>query len=232
MMDDGPLRISPPPATVRSLVRDKLREAIVSGRFKPGQRLVERELCELTGVSRASIREALGQLEAEGLVTIVPHRGPIVSETTYDEAVQLYQIRSLLEGFAGEHFAVNASEDQIAALGFLVDQFESLAKAPDANQLLDVKSQFYGLLIDGAGNIFLKRTLGLLNNRVQALRKTSMMQDGRLEHSVREIRDIFEAIQRRDSKRSGELCRLHVDNAARAALTYLAASRPPDEDTD
>ena len=69
------LRIEDVP-TVRSMVAQKLREAIMSGKLKPGQRLVERELCEMTGVSRPSIREALRLLEADGLVTTVPHRGP------------------------------------------------------------------------------------------------------------------------------------------------------------
>jgi DNA-binding transcriptional ArsR family regulator len=71
------LRIEDVP-TVRSRVAQKLREAIMSGTLKPGQRLVERELCEMTGVSRPSIREALRLLEADGLVTTVPHRGPVV----------------------------------------------------------------------------------------------------------------------------------------------------------
>ena len=69
------LRIEDVP-TVRSMVAQKLREAIMSGKLKPGQRLVERELCEMTGVSRPSIREALRLLEADGLVNTVPHRGP------------------------------------------------------------------------------------------------------------------------------------------------------------
>lgn len=69
------LRIEDVP-TVRAIVAQKLREAIMSGTFKPGQRLVERELCEMTGVSRPSIREALRLLEADGMVSTVPHRGP------------------------------------------------------------------------------------------------------------------------------------------------------------
>ena len=98
------LRIEDIP-TVRSMVTQKLREAIMSGTLKPGQRLVERELCEMTGVSRPSIREALRLLEADGLVNTVPHRGPVVSTISLEEAKQLYTARAVLEGFAGRECA-------------------------------------------------------------------------------------------------------------------------------
>jgi DNA-binding GntR family transcriptional regulator len=76
------MHISPSSASLRRAIEMRLRTAIVEGRFKPGDRLIEREMCQLLGVSRASLREALRQLEAEELVTIVPHRGPVVSELT------------------------------------------------------------------------------------------------------------------------------------------------------
>ncbi len=75
-------------------LKTRLRSAIGSGLFKPGQRLIERELCEQVGVGRTSIREALRQLEAEGLVTTIPHRGPIVSTISVEEAEQLYDLRA------------------------------------------------------------------------------------------------------------------------------------------
>ena len=85
------LQISKQPATLRLIVEGRLRSAISAGDFKPGQRLIERELCELTGVGRTSIREALRQLEAEGLITNIPHRGPSVSTISAEEAQQLYR---------------------------------------------------------------------------------------------------------------------------------------------
>ena len=103
------LRIDDVP-TVRSMVTQKLREAIMSGTLKPGQRLVERELCEMTGVSRPSIREALRLLEADGLVNTVPHRGPVVSTISLDEARQLYAARAVLEGFAGRECRAGGSD--------------------------------------------------------------------------------------------------------------------------
>src|ERR1700752_3418040 len=98
------LRIDDVP-TVRAMVAQKLREAIMSGTLKPGQRLVERELCEMMGVSRPSIREALRLLGADGLVNTVPHHGPVVCTISLEEARQLYAARAVLEGFAGRECA-------------------------------------------------------------------------------------------------------------------------------
>jgi len=92
------LRVSEVP-TVRAIVEQKIRDAIMIGTFKPGQRLVERELCELIGVSRPSIREALRRLEADGLINNVPNRGPAVNSISAEEARQLYAARALLEGY-------------------------------------------------------------------------------------------------------------------------------------
>ena len=85
-MDQIDLQIPKQSATLRMAVEEKIRQAIGSGMFQPGQRLVEKKLCELIGVGRTSIREALRQLEAEGLITTYPHRGPVVSAITYEEA--------------------------------------------------------------------------------------------------------------------------------------------------
>src|SRR5690242_12081163 len=103
--DDADLQVNRQRVTLRLRVEDKLRAAIASGRFMPGQRLIERELCALLGVGRTSVREALRQLEAEGLVSTVPHRGPMVSIISAEELEHIYAVRGLLEGYAGRKFA-------------------------------------------------------------------------------------------------------------------------------
>src|SRR5215813_3992360 len=110
-------------APLRREIENRLRAAIVGGRFKPGERLIERELCEMLGVSRPSLREALRQLEAEELVTILPNRGPIVAALTVVEAEQLYDVRAMLEGLAARRFAETASDADIAALRQALDAF-------------------------------------------------------------------------------------------------------------
>ena len=192
-------------ATLRLLVEDKLRTAIASGYFKPGQRLIERELCEQIGVGRTSIREALRQLEAEGLVTTIPHRGPEVSSITADEARQLYEVRALLESFAGQAFAENGTEDDVAELGDAVERFAVAAASNNRSQLIEAKTHFYAVLMNGTGNMFVKQTLTLLHNRITLLRVTSMTQPGRLDGSVAELREIYHAIRARDAARASAL---------------------------
>src|SRR5215207_11344568 len=153
------LRIREVP-TLRAAIEEKLREGIVTGTFKPGQRLVERELCEMIGASRPSIREALRVLEAEGLIRIIPHRGPVVSIVTVEEAEQLYAIRALLEGFAGRECALRRDRKILKRLRDAVTEFE--ASVPDgANpaKLLAAKTDFYAALMTGCGNSFLERLL-------------------------------------------------------------------------
>ncbi|MGO4714631.1 GntR family transcriptional regulator [Bradyrhizobium sp. 2TAF24] len=209
-------------ATLRLLVEDKLRSAIAAGHFKPGQRLIERELCEQIGVGRTSVREALRQLEAEGLVVTVPHRGPEVSSITADEARQLYELRALLEGFAGRHFAEHGSDAAIAELGRAVDGFATAAKGDDRAALVAAKTRFYAVLTQGAGNVFVTQTLTTLHNRITLLRVTSMTQSGRLDDSVTEIRAIYDAIVARDPDRAEALCKHHIAKAAEIALAVLA----------
>src|SRR3954470_12777813 len=148
------LRIKEVP-TLRAIVEEKLREGIVSGMFKPGQRLVERELCEISGGSRPSIREALRLLEAEGLVRIIPHRGPVVNMVTIEEAEQLYAIRSLLEGYAGRECARQRDRKIVKRLRDALKEFQANATdEADQIKLLAVKTKFYAALMAGCGNSF------------------------------------------------------------------------------
>jgi DNA-binding GntR family transcriptional regulator len=199
------LRIEDVP-TVRSMVAQKLREAIMSGTFKPGQRLVERELCEMTGVSRPSIREALRLLEADGLVNTVPHRGPVVSTISLDEAKQLYAARAVLEGFAGRECA--RLHDPAFAEG-------------DLMTALEAKTEFYAALIGGCQNAFIERMLRPLHDRITLLRITSMSQPKRINKSLREVTAIWRAIQNGDPDLAEQCCVDHIKAAAVAALSMI-----------
>jgi len=216
------MRIPRQDATLRTMVEDKLRSAIVAGRFVPGQRLVERELCELLSVGRTSVREGLRQLEAEGLVVTTPHKGPSVSRIDYDETKQLYAVRALLEAFAGRQFAEIGAAEDLERLANAVTNFEAAAKAPeDQRRLMIAKTAFYTVLMEGCQNKFIMQMLSLLHNRVNLLRITSMTQPGRLPYSLAEIREINDAIQARDGARAEAACRHHIEMATNSLLSHL-----------
>jgi DNA-binding GntR family transcriptional regulator len=218
---DSDLHVPRASTSLRVLVEDRLRQAIRTGVLKPGQRLIERELCELTGVGRTSIREALRQLEAEGLVTTVPYRGPIVSTITADEAEQLYELRALLEGYAGRICAKKRDPEILARLREQYRQMVTVSGNADRTDLLAAKTEFYAAMLEGCGNVFVQRFLNMLLNRVTLLRMTSMTQPDRIGHSMVEIATILDAIEAGDEAAAEEACVLHIRNAAPVALNAL-----------
>jgi DNA-binding GntR family transcriptional regulator len=215
------LRIEDVP-TVRAIVAQKLREAIMSGTLKPGQRLVERELCEMMGVSRPSIREALRHLEADGLVNTVPHRGPVVSTISLEEARQLYDARAVLEGFAGRECARLRDPDVVHRIGDALTRLKAAAAKQDLVGCLEAKTDFYGALIGGCRNSFVQRMLKPLHDRITLLRITSMSQPKRINKSLREVTAIWRAIQSGDEELAERCCVDHVKAAAVAALDMIA----------
>lgn len=215
------LRIEDVP-TVRAMVAQKLREAIMSGTLKPGQRLVERELCEMMGVSRPSIREALRHLEADGLVNTVPHRGPVVSTISLEEARQLYDARAVLEGFAGRECARLRDPDVVHRIGDALTRLKAAAASQDLVGCLEAKTDFYGALIGGCRNSFVQRMLKPLHDRITLLRITSMSQPKRINKSLREVTAIWRAIQSGDEELAERCCVDHVKAAAVAALDMIA----------
>lgn len=208
-------------APLRREIEIRLRTAIVEGRFKPGDRLIEREMCQLLGVSRASLREALRQLEAEELVRILPHRGPIVSEITVEEAQQLYDVRALLEGLAARRFAETASDEDIAVLRRALKAFADVVRGKSTVSLLTAKAGIYDVLLERCGNRIAGRLLTQLNNRVGLLRSTSMSQKGRLKNTLAEVTRIVEAIERRDADGAWQATVEHVARAAEIAIKVL-----------
>ncbi len=219
------LQISRSPVTLREQVEDKLRQAIAGGLFRPGQRLVERELCELIGVGRTSVREALRQLEAEGLITTSPNRGPVVSTLSADDARHLYAMRALLEGYAGRVFAQHRTEAEMQQLDAAYARFQRAATVSplERTSLVAAKTAFYEVLLDGSRNPYAKQMLKTLHNRISLLRATSMMQPGRLADSLREIAVIVAAIRAGDAAAAEAACVAHIEAAAEVALKALAS---------
>ena len=215
------MHIAAAAAPLRREIEIRLRTAIVEGRFKPGDRLIEREMCDLLGVSRASLREALRQLEAEELVTIVPHRGPVVSDITVEEAQQLYDVRAMLEGLAARRFAETASDEDIAVLRQALKAFADVVRGRSSVPLPTAKAGIYEVLLERCGNRIAGRMLTQLNNRVGLLRSTSMSQKGRVKNTLAEVTRIVEAIERRDPVGAWQATVEHVTRASEIAIKVL-----------
>jgi len=223
-MTDLSMRVAAVAAPVRQQVAEVLRAAITSGRFAPGQRLVEKDLCELTGVSRASVREALRQLESEGLIETLPNRGPWVSRLSPQDAVSIYQVRGALEALAAQLFATQASDGQVAELEAAVQVLERAYKARDVDRIVDAKRRFYAVLYQGSGNSMIGSILNTMNARITMLRRVSLSSPKRGPASLREIRAVLAAIKRRDPQAAYEASLHHIQQAAKIALASLGAA--------
>ena len=214
------LRVERAPAPIRSRVLDNLRQAILERKLAPGQRLIERELVELTGVSRTSIREALRELAAEGLVTTIPNKGTVVTEVTAEEARQLYQVRSALEALAGRLFVENATPAQRRALTSALRAVER-AETKGAPAMLAAKDKFYDVLFEGGGNDALRSIAGTLHARVNLLRSMSLSMPGRSTESLAELAEIVAAVAANDADAAAKACSHHVEAAGMAGFSAL-----------
>jgi DNA-binding GntR family transcriptional regulator len=228
--DAGFMRVAYVAAPVRSQTVENLRDAILAGRFAPGERLVEADLCRLLGVSRPSVREALRQLEAERLVVITPFKGPAVARIEWQEARQIYEVRALLEAQAGFLFADRASKEQVAAMEDALKRFERAVRQDDAAGRLVSTDAFYRVMLDGCGNRVIADLLTGLNARINFLRARSMSQQGRSKESARELRRILSAIAARDPEKARSACSDHVARAATAAKASFEV--PPEASND
>jgi DNA-binding GntR family transcriptional regulator len=209
------------PRPVRQQVEDGLRDAIVSGRFLPGDHLPDRALCEIFGTSRSVVREAVRLLEAEGLIVVHPNRGPFVASMSVAEATEIYEVRAALEALAGEGFAMRASDAERAALRAVYEELCQADAAGPRQALLDIKQRFYEILTRGSRNSYAARMLDRLLSRNAQLRAMSMSRADRLPQTILEIGEIMEAIERRDAVAAGVACRAHVHQAAQVALRIL-----------
>jgi DNA-binding GntR family transcriptional regulator len=222
------MRVARVAAPVREQALANLRMAITNGDLRAGDRLVERDLCERLGVSRTSVREALRQLESEGLVAMVPAKGPIVARLSVEQAVQIYEVRAALEALAGRCFCERATERDLAALIAAVDAIARAVDDGDPRQVLAAKDRFYTVLFDGSGNAVIQQMLRPLHARVTLLRATSLADAGRPAEALAEIRQIVEAIVARDADAAAKACATHVQRAAQVALAALTGGRNPE----
>ena len=137
-------------ATLQYRVTSKLREAILRGEFAKGERLIQEEWAEKLGVSRMPIREALRQLEMEGLVRIEPHRGAIVLPVSVEDVEEIYFLRALLEGIAVEKSLPYLEQEDLEELEHLVAQMESLpAEESAVEQYVQLNARFHRILREG-----------------------------------------------------------------------------------
>jgi DNA-binding GntR family transcriptional regulator len=219
---ERPMLVDRPGKTLRELTLEKMREAILDMRFKPGARLVERDLCEQLGVSRTIVREVLRHLESEGLVATLPNRGPIVAKTTPDEAKQIYEIRGVLEGIAARACAENKQPGVVAALESRLANIRAAYAENAMSTVLAETTEFYRLLFAASGKDIAWGIVSSITVRINYLRSMTIKTTGRNVEGPRQMQNIVDAIRAGDGEAAYNAALTHVRNASSIAQGLLS----------
>lgn len=217
-------------APLRQQVEGVLRRAIIDGRLAPLRRLTERELMEMTGVSRTLVREALRQLESEGLIAVVPNKGAVVRALTAAEAKDLYAIRAVLEGLAARLFVEHAGDAIRASLMETGEAVIAAYRDGDFPRALETKNRFYDVLFEGAGSETLSAMLNQLHARIWRWRALGVTHPRRspqrAQEAARGLKAVCEAIRRKDSAAAERATREEANRGAAEVLRLLAHAAP------
>ena len=215
------LRVDRNHKTLRAQVQEAIRDAILDGVLPPGQKIIERELCDSTGVSRTIVREALARLEEKGLIGRDGARALIVAVMTEGEIADIYELRAALEALAARLFTRRADAAQMAAIAA---SSQELGRAFDGGRLADIRAattRFYDILLEGSGNREITRSLTAMIDRIYFLRSQSMSDLDRHRASLREMQLIAAALLARDPDAAQKATYDHVAAAAEAAQRQL-----------
>ena len=209
------------PKTLKETALEKLRESITLGFFKPGERLVERVLCERLGVSRTVVRECIRHLESERLITVIPNSGPTVAVLDAGEVREIYEVRAMLESAAIRSCAERASDETVARLKQTCEEIAQSLEAGDVIGALGRTRLFYEAIFSSGGKAVSWDLVERLNGRIGRLRALTLSSHGRAASGPANLRKIVAAIERRDPGAAARACEKHIAEALRIALAQL-----------
>lgn len=221
MSDLSDLKIAKPPSTLREIALEKLRDAIIAGLFEPGQRLVERSLCDHLGVSRTVIREVIRHLESEGLVEVIANQGPAVARLDWETARQIYDIRAQLEAEAVAACARNITPAELQDLSRALEELESDSAGRNASAMISATTEFYRTIFIAAGHTIAWEIVDRLNGRISRLRVLTLSTGDRLDTGPKRMREIYRAIADKNPKAATAACRTHLKEARTIAQKIL-----------
>lgn len=210
---------------LREIVFEHLREAIIGGNLRPGERLMEMQLAEEMGVSRTPVREAIRKLELEGLVIMVPRRGAYVSDLSIKDVAETYEIRAALEALAAGLAAERITADESEELERILVSIGQCIANNDLERSIELDEQFHNVLYRASKNERLVQIINNLREQIQRFRATSLGTPGRLEAVFSEHTKIAEAISDRNAALAERLAMEHIENAENALLEWKKGHR-------
>jgi len=198
---------------LRELVFESLREAIIQGRLKPGERLMELTLAEELGVSRTPVREAIRKLELEGFVVMVPRKGAYVSGITEKDINDVFEVRAALEALAAGLAAERITEEELDELERSLVRLAEASHDGDIDTVVEQDTHFHDLIYRASRNQRLVQIVSNLQDQIQRFRLATLSRPGRTRRAVEEHKKIVEAIAERNVELAQQLAREHIENA-------------------
>ena len=211
--------------TLREKILETIREAILKGNLKPGEKVAEPELAERFGISRTPIREAFRQLESEGYLTVIPRKGAVVAALSERDVQEFYAIKSILEGYAAELAAKNLSDKDLARLEAINAKLKKLADDGDVKSFYRVHNEFHDTFLKAADNSKLYELIQQLGMKFSRLRMASLSVNGRMAISVAEHDKLLDAFRRHDGKSAEDLVKKTAAIGGKVLLESLAHSQ-------
>jgi DNA-binding GntR family transcriptional regulator len=215
----------------RTVIEDcvgQLRADIMIGNLRPGQKLMEADLCDRMAISRPSLREALRVLEAEKLIELVPNRGPSVAKLGEREIEEIHDVWSMLTGEGVYRFAEVASAKDIASLNRMVARLKLASRLDDPLEMLATTNAIFNTILTKCGNDLLVETVYSLVSRINFLRAQSLMDKEWRHLCIAEIEETLAAIRANRPTAARQAVRTHISSACKTAKQIMLASEPAD----
>ncbi|MDF2952264.1 MAG: transcriptional regulator, GntR family [Anaerocolumna sp.] len=198
--------------SLRGRVFNKIREDILSGKYAQSEELKENTIGVELGVSRTPVREALRQLELEGLVTIIPNKGAYVTGISEKDMHDIYIIRSYLEGLCARWACEHITQAQIDELEEIVYLTEFHAKKDHHEQIVELDNKFHETIYEASQSKILNHVLSDFHHYVQRIRKITLASESRAVNSNKEHSAILDAIKNRNGDEAERLAHEHIMN--------------------
>lgn len=210
---------------LRDVVFNTLRQAILTGELKPGERLMEIHLANKLGVSRTPIREAIRKLELEGLVTMIPRRGAEVAQITEKSMNDVLEIRRAMDVLCVELACERIGEEELAQLKVACENFEKMVKTPDVKKIALADVELHDIILQATGNDRLIQLVHNLSEQMYRYRYEYIKDFSQHERLVEEHRIIYESLVKKDKETACEAARTHIDNQKKAIIRRIRLER-------
>lgn len=208
---------------LRDVVFNTLRQAILRGELKPGERLIEIQLANKLGVSRTPIREAIRKLELEGLVLMIPRKGAEVAEITEKSLRDVLEVRRALEELAVQLACEKITKEEIRELERVAKEFQQVVNSSDITEIAEVDVCFHDIIYTATDNQKLIQLLNNLREQMYRYRVEYLKRDGVFPQLIAEHEAIIRHIENNEKEKATEVMCRHIDNQVETVIDVIRA---------